>query len=121
MLICVLAQGALADDQWVCSFTPAGMQREPTLITYNVSGHDLTRVGSTGEASHFQILENDEFGLVGVLLTSTRQPNQTAQTIGLSTIVIDKKTKDFWQTAILNTQPHDGKVEHGVCVLHKAS
>lgn len=68
LLICILAQKALADDKWVCSFKPT-FQSEPMLITYNVSGRDLT-VRSSGETSHFQILENDEFGLVGILLTS---------------------------------------------------
>jgi hypothetical protein len=109
------ATSAMAAEGWTCTYV-APIDNKPTVVSYQLSPPYLI-----DEKFHdqYRILQNNDYGIVAALSISEIEQGHTKPTVGAITVVINKKTGEFWlattiagQAAVVN-QPL-----HGECTNH---
>jgi hypothetical protein len=102
---------------WNCGLTMAS-DREPTLFTLEVRDKKLIQTLASGTKITYEIAQNNLYGLVAVSTISAIEAGQTKPTVGVSGIVIDRATKEFWITAIVaGFPPAANKPANGKCII----
>jgi hypothetical protein len=106
---------AEAAEAWTCTYTVpigSGTVSDPVLTRFEVSPPDLIEAK---HHHHYRILQNNDFGLVAASSISEIEEAQKDPTVGAFTVVINKRTGEFWlsttiagQAAVVN-QPVHGK------------
>jgi hypothetical protein len=113
--VALFTQTANASENWTCTYKDSSA-KEPTLVSYQLAGNDLTQVWPSGTTSSFQVVQNNEYGLVGISSISEVEPNQAEPTVGAFTVVINRQTKEFWLATTIAKQPALNEIVHGPCV-----
>jgi hypothetical protein len=80
-----------ADEAWTCTYA-APNDGSPTLIRYRITGNDFIE---SNLKERFQILQNNQDGLVATSSVAEIEPNQDRPTVGATTLIIDKRTGAF--------------------------
>jgi hypothetical protein len=117
-----LSATARADDIWTCAYAYQG----GTLMEeYAVSDHRLivrSGVKSIGPFD-YQILQDNEYGIVAVSSISAIEQGQTQPTIGAVSIVINKRTFEaLWTTAWFDpTARGPSEIVRGACIHGRQS
>jgi hypothetical protein len=113
----LVAQQASADETWTCTFASSFL-KQPMSVTYHLVNANLTQISSTGVSSNLQIMQNNQYGLVAISPISGIEQDQTTPTVGAITVVIEKQTKKFWLSTIVNDQPNATTLYQGACTGH---
>jgi hypothetical protein len=113
----LFAQQASADETWTCTFASSFL-KQPMSVTYHLVNANLTQISSTGVSSNLQVMQNNQYGLVAISLISEIEQDQTTATVGAITVVIEKRTKKFWLSTIVNDQPNATTLYQGTCTGH---
>jgi hypothetical protein len=115
--LCLFAQEAHADETWTCTFTPSFL-KQPMSVTYHLVNNNLTQISPTGMSSGFQLMQNNQYGLVAISPIAEIEQDQTTPTVGAITVVIEKQTGKFWLSTIVNDQPNAVTSYKGTCNPH---
>lgn len=87
---------ANAEEMWTCSYAPLSSQSvttDPKFLRFQLSPDGLVE---TTQAHHFQIVENNDYGLIATRPISTIEQGQSTPTVGATTVVINRGTQEFW-------------------------
>ena len=87
-----------AMEVWSCTYTTltravVPSHTDPELVRFEVSPPDLI---DTANHEHYLILQNNDYGLVATTSWSEMQNELKAPVVGARTVVVDKKTGEFW-------------------------
>jgi hypothetical protein len=101
-------------ETWTCTFVTDG-SNEALLFHFQVSATELIEPKYDG---HYQILQNNSYGLVATEAISKIEEGQQKPTVGASTVIIDKATGEFlWGTFIAGLKDDGlGKPVRGTCI-----
>jgi hypothetical protein len=81
-------------EAWTCTYTlNVHKENEPFLDRFIVSPPDMIE---TKYNKHYQILRNNEYGLVATNAISAIEQGQERPTVGADTVVIVKASGEFW-------------------------
>lgn len=109
--LCVTTTSAAA-EAWTCSYM--GQDHEASLTRFEVSPPDLVE---TEFQKHYRILENNDYGLVAASSISQIEKGDKTPTVGVTTVVINKGTGEFWLSIILAGQGQSvNHPVHGKCL-----
>jgi hypothetical protein len=65
----------------------------------------------------YQILQNNQFGIVASMSLSKIERDNTSPSIGARTLVINKRTGEFlWSNLFLDEPDHVNSPNHGTCI-----
>jgi hypothetical protein len=105
---------ARAAEGWVCSFQSATHQ--PTRVTYVVDGNELVETFQSGSVKRFQLMEHNQYGLVGISTMASVEGGQRVATVGFDAIAIDARTHEAWHATAVSEQPPElSSMVHGIC------
>ena len=90
-----LASNAHADEVWSCA-TIEPAQSMPLLINYRVIGSEMIETWASGGQTHYLLVQNNSYGLVGVSSISMIELNKKVPTVGARVVAINRETKEFW-------------------------
>jgi hypothetical protein len=93
-------------QSWTCAYN-LGANSVPNLVHFELTPRDLIDAGSK---EHYQVLENNKYGVVAVLSLSKIEKGQSKATVGGKLVVIDKMTGAFWLTATI-ARPDRGEID----------
>lgn len=112
--LCVLAFGSAADaaEIWTCAYV-VPRTKVTEQLRYSIDGDHMVTMPEPGRPLVYNILVNNEFGIVGVFgLAAT---NGKISRVAGSMVVIDKKTNELLATSLLSGEANDVLPGHGTC------
>src|SRR5215471_17411374 len=96
----LLFTSAHANELWNCQITD-GSGNESMLVTFEVRGKKLIQKWEDGTASDYDVAQNNKYGLVGLFSMSEIAHDETEPTVGASTVVINRTTKEVWMSTVI--------------------
>jgi len=110
--LCVTTATSAASETWTCSYV--GQGNEADIMRFEVSPPDIIE---NVYKKRYPILENNDYGLVAASPISQTEKGDKAPTVGVTTLVINKGTGEFWLSIILTGHgPAVNKPVQGKCL-----
>jgi hypothetical protein len=91
------------------------------LVSYQIAGDKLVMTGPSGTGLDFRVQKNNQFGIIAISSVSEIEPYQTSPTIGAMTVVLVRRTKEFWMATMITggapvSIPDENDIVHGTCI-----
>lgn len=110
----VTTGAARAAEGWACSFQSA--THKSTRVTYVVDANELVETFQSGSVKRFQLMEHNQYGLVGISTMAAIEGGQPVATVGFDAIAIDARTHEAWHATAVSEQPPElSSMVHGIC------
>ena len=117
MLATFMVSSAGATELWSCYVTTQSAN-EPMLVSLEAAGRRLIQTWASGTKHHYEIVRDNRYGLVAVSSISEIETGQTAPTVGVSAVVINRTSREVWLSTVIAGQPHEAnEPAHGKCVV----
>jgi hypothetical protein len=113
ILVAVASPAAFAQSVWTCTFQGYGNDNKPVIKRFRVVGADV--VVDDQFQQHYQIVQNNAYGLVAEWSISAIEPDNHSPSVGEFLIVINKQTNEFKAvTVTMGEQNYAPRV--GTCI-----
>ncbi len=112
-VVVMSAAAAHAAEVWSCSYRSVPDNR-PVISRFEVSPPDLVELKFH---QTYHIEQNNNYGIVATSAISEIEQGYTQPTVGVVSIVINKRTGEFWWvTAITGMPAAVNQPAHGRCI-----
>ena len=106
---------AHAAEVWRCAYT-GSLSNSIVLVQYSAMGNDLIQSSAASAPKNFRIVQDNQFGVIGIIAIAAQMPGEQQPTVSATTVVIEKSTGDFWLTTTIGGQPGSTNLPiHGSC------